>query len=97
MKRVILAFGMAALALAAFADEKPAAFGVKVKNGSWDAWNKKMQIASKQRPSITWRKFKTVQPGLELLGRYRTKTTQEIAGVKHPFDDREVVRTFGEA
>ena len=25
------------------------------------------------------------------------ETTQEIAGVKHPFDDREVVRAFGEA
>jgi len=23
------------------------------------------------------------------------ETTQEIAGVKHPFDDREVARAFG--
>ena len=67
------------LGLLSFADPAPAAFRVKVKNGSWDAWNKKMQLASKQRPSITWRKFKAVQPGLELLGRYRTRTTQEIA------------------
>ena len=61
----LLVVGMVVLfASVGVADGKPAAFGVKVKNGSWDAWNKKMQIASKQRPSITWRKFKTVRPGL---------------------------------
>ena len=94
MKTTALTILSSLLILAGVADDKPAAFGVKVKNGSWDAWNKKMQIASKQRPSIIWRKFKTVEPGLELLGRYKTKTTREITANDWSIDAAAMDRDY---
>ncbi len=96
MKKTVVAICLLPFVFAAAADEKPAAFGVKVKNASWDAWNDKMRIGAKERPCVTWQRFKAVQPGLELLGRYKTPTTAEIAANDWSVDGAALDRDYSD-
>ena len=77
----------AALALTAAAvSAEVVSFKDAGKIKSWDAWSdhkgadKATSVLAKEKRCVTWEKFRKTDPGLELLGTLKTRTSAEIKG-----------------